>query len=191
MVASSVAIHNAILRERPDLSDVLYEPFIWSMQGQERAGEEPFYPQPIFTSHEGCFSCRYIRGQIKNGQRFTAAPRLTSKQIEAMDMVDRLAADPAFHFVTNFQPGDLQLCNNHVVMHARTAFEDHPETERRRHLLRMWLSVPNSRPLSPLLGRIYKDRRPGSVRGGFPAKIPGQIVFETSEEWENRMNATH
>ena len=191
MVASSVAIHNEILRARPDLLDVLFRPFIWSMQGQERAGEEPFYPQPIFTSHEGYFSCRYIRGQIKNGQRFPAAPRLLPEQVEAMDLTDRLAADPAFHFVTNFQPGDLQLCNNHVVMHARTAFEDHPEPERRRHLLRMWLSVPNSRPLSPLLGRIYKDRRPGAVRGGFPAKIPGQIVFETSEEWENRMNATH
>jgi hypothetical protein len=191
MVASSVAVHNELLRTRPDLLEVLYRPFHWSMQGQERAGEEPFYPQPIFSWHEGYFSCRYIRGQIKNGQRFAAAPRLTREQTEAMDLLDRIAADPAFHFVTDFQPGDLQLCNNHVVMHARTAFEDHPEPERQRHLLRMWLSVPNSRPLSPLLGRIYKDRRPGAVRGGFPAKIPGQIVFETSAEWENRMNATH
>jgi len=191
MVASSVAIHNEILRTRPDLLDILYQPYAWSMQGQEREGEEPFYPQPIFTLHDGHFSCRYIRGQIKNGQRFADAPRLTPLQIEAMDLFDRLAADPRFHFVTNFQPGDLQLCNNHVVTHARTAFEDHPEKERRRHLLRMWLSVPNSRPLSPALGRIYKDRRPGAVRGGFPPKTPGKIVFETTEEWENRMNATH
>ena len=191
MVASSVAVHNEILRRRPDLLELLYRPFAWSMQGQEREGEAPFYPQPIFTTHEGYPSCRYIRGQIKNGQRFPAAPRLTPEQIEALDVLDGIAADPAFHFVTNFQPGDLQLCNNHVVMHARSAFEDHPEPERRRHLLRMWLSVPNSRPLSPLLGRIYKDRRPGAVRGGFPPKTPGRIVFETTEEWENRMNATH
>jgi hypothetical protein len=191
MVASSVAVHNEILRTRPDLLDVLYRPFSWSMQGQERDGEAPFYPQPIYTLHKGYFSCRYIRGQIKNGQRFAAAPRLAPEQIEAMDLLDRIAADPAFHFVTDFQPGDLQLCNNHVVMHARSAFEDHPEPERRRHLLRMWLSVPNSRPLSPLLGRIYKDREPGAVRGGFPPKTPGRIVFETTEAWENRMNATH
>lgn len=161
------------------------------MQGQERAGEAPFYPQPIFTSHEGYFSCRYIRGQIKNGQRFPETPRLRPEQIEAMDLLDRIAANPAFHYVTNFQPGDLQLCNNHVVMHARSAFEDYPEPERRRHLLRMWLSVPNSRPLSPHLGRIYKDRSPGAVRGGFPPKTPDRIVFETTEEWENRMNSTH
>jgi hypothetical protein len=191
MVVSSVAIHNEILARRPDLLAVLYEPFYWSMQGQEREGETPFYPQPIFTQHEGFFSCRYIRGQIKNGQRFPDAPRLTAQQIEAMDLLDQIASDPEFHFVTAFQPGDLQLCNNHVVMHARSAFEDYPEAERRRHLLRMWLSVPNSRPLSPRLSRIYKDRRPGAVRGGFPAKTPGRIVFETTEEWENRMDATH
>ncbi|HUK60275.1 MAG TPA: TauD/TfdA family dioxygenase [Stellaceae bacterium] len=191
LVASSVAIHNELLRSKPDLLDVLYEPYYWSMQGQERAGEAPFYPQPIFTQHEGHFSCRYIRGQIKNGQRFPEAPRLSEAQAAALDAFDAVAADPEFHFPTDFQPGDLQLCNNHVVMHARTAFEDHPEPERRRHLLRMWLSVPNSRPLSPHLGRIYKDRTPGAVRGGFPPKTPGRIVFETSEEWENRMNATH
>ncbi|MGH7090487.1 MAG: TauD/TfdA family dioxygenase [Stellaceae bacterium] len=191
MVVSSVAVHNEILRTRPDLLAVLYQPFPWSMQGQERDGEAPFYLQPIFTSHEGFFSCRYIRGQIKNGQRFPEAPRLRPEQIEAMDLIDRIAADPEFHFVTAFQPGDLQLCNNHVAMHARSAFEDHSEPERRRHLLRMWLSVPNSRPLSPALGRIYKDRRPGAVRGGFPAKSPGRIVFETTTEWEQRMNATH
>jgi hypothetical protein len=191
MVASSVAVHNEMLRTRPDLVEVLYQPFYWSMQGQEREGEAPFYPQPIYTAHEGFFSCRYIRGQIKNGQRFPAAPRLTAEQIAALDELDRIAADPAFHFVTNFQEGDLQLCNNHTVMHARTAFEDHPEPERQRHLLRMWLAVPNSRPLSPLLGRIYKDRTPGAVRGGFPPKTPGTIVFETTAEWENRMNATH
>ncbi|HEX6512343.1 MAG TPA: hypothetical protein VF157_08595, partial [Chloroflexota bacterium] len=58
--------------------------------------------------------------------------------------------------------------------------EDYPEPERRRHLLRLWLSVPNSRPLSPALSHIYRDQRPGAVRGGFPPRIPGTVVFETT-----------
>ena len=37
------------------------------------------------------------------------------------------------------QPGDIQLLNNHVIMHGRTDYEDYPEMERRRHLLRLWL----------------------------------------------------
>jgi hypothetical protein len=191
LVSSSVAAHNEILRTRPDLLQVLYEPFVWSMQGQERPGEAPWYLQPIFTTKDGHFSSRYVRGHIKNGQRFPDAPRITSAQIEALDLFDSLNQNPEFHFATDFRPGDLQLVNNHAVMHARTAFEDWPEEDRKRHVLRMWISVPNSRPLSPLLGRIYKDPRAGAVRGGFPPKVPGKIVFQTSAGWEDEMTSTH
>jgi hypothetical protein len=191
LVCSSVAIHNEIMRTRPDLLEVLYQPFAWSMQGQERPGESKWYFQPLFTLQDGHFSCRYVRGHIRNGQRFEDAPRITARQIEALDYFDSLGERPEFHFITDFQPGDLQLINNHTGLHARTAFEDHAEDDRKRHLLRMWLSVPNSRPLSPLLGRIYRDQRAGAVRGGFPSKIPGKMVFETSERWENEMTSTH
>jgi hypothetical protein len=38
-----------------------------------------------------------------------------------------------------FRSGDIQWLKNSVVLHARTEFEDHPEPERKRHLLRLWL----------------------------------------------------
>jgi hypothetical protein len=180
LVASSVAIHNEILRTRPDLLEVLYQPFYWSMLRQERAGEPKYYQQPVFSMHEGYFSCRLVRPHITLAQRFPEVPRLTAKQTEALDLFDSLVASPEFQLVTNFQPGDLQFCNNHVAMHARTAFEDYEEPARRRHLLRLWLSVPNSRPLSPQMGHIYKDQRGGAVRGGFPSRVPGHVVFETT-----------
>ncbi len=71
------------------------------------------------------------------------------------------------------EPGDVQLINSHVTFHNRTAFEDWPEPERRRHLLRLWLSVPSSRPLSPSLAPVYGDTRPGATRGG-AVPHPGQ-----------------
>ena len=77
-----------------------------------------------------------------------------------------------------FEPGDIQLLNNHVTLHSRTAFEDYPEPVRKRHLLRMWLSVPNSRALHDSMNAIYRDRRSGAVRGGFPCET-GARVFET------------
>lgn len=181
LAASSIAIHNEIARTRPDILEVLYQPFYWSMQQMERPGELPYYPQPIFTLHEGHFSCRFIQGHITSAQRFPDVPRLTPLQQEAIDLINELVARPQFSCATNFQPGDLQLVNNHVLLHGRTTFYDYPEVERRRHLLRMWLAVPNSRPLSPALGHIYRDRSPGAVRGGFPARVPGAIVFETTE----------
>ncbi len=48
----------------------------------------------------------------------------------------------------DLRPGDMQLCNNYTVLHARTGFEDWPEPTRRRHMLRLWLSLHEARPLA-------------------------------------------
>ncbi len=178
MIASSVTIHNEIARIRPDLLEVLYQPFHWSWQGQEPAGGLPYYQQPVFSSRDGRFSCRYVRTHIISAQRFEDVPRLTPAQEEAMALLDSLAGNEQFHFSMMFQPGDIQLLNNHVTLHSRTAFEDHEEAERKRHLLRMWLSVPNSRALSPALQTIYQDQSAGAVRGGFPSRT-GKLIYET------------
>lgn len=170
IIASSTAVHNEIARQRPDLLDALYQPFPWSWNGQEAPGEKPWYLQPLFSFHNGKLSCRYIRMQVLNSQRFDDAPRLSEQQLEAMALFDRLASSDDFKLTMMFEPGDMQLLNNHVMLHSRTSFEDYPDEDRKRHLLRMWLSVRNSRELSPLMGAIYRDQRGGVVRGGFPSR---------------------
>ena len=37
------------------------------------------------------------------------------------------------------KPGDMYFINNRWILHNRTSFEDYPEMERRRHLVRLWL----------------------------------------------------
>lgn len=180
IIASSLAVHNEMARTRSDLLAALYEPLPWSWNGQEPNGEAPWYLQPLFSFHKGKICCRYIKKQIQNSQRFEDAPRLTALQIEAMDYFDKLAASDDFRFSMMFQPGDVQLLNNHVMLHSRTEFEDWPEEDRKRHLLRMWLSVPNSRELSDAMHVIYRDRRPGVVRGGFPSRS-GKIIYNTMQ----------
>lgn len=177
-IASSVAIHNEMLRTRPDLLETMYQPFAWSWQGQEPSGAAPWYPQPIFTRWRGKFSCRYVRTHIISAQRYEDAPRLTLQQQEAMEYFDSLSSSPAFSYSMMFQPGDMQLLNNHLTLHARSEFEDYEEPDRKRHLLRMWLSVPNSRELDPQLGFIYRNLAGGTVRGGFPSRT-GRLQYET------------
>jgi alpha-ketoglutarate-dependent taurine dioxygenase len=58
-----------------------------------------------------------------------------------LELYDRLAASPEIYLDMWLQPGDIQLISNHTVVHARTAYEDYPEPARRRHLLRLWLSL--------------------------------------------------
>ncbi len=178
-LASALAIRNEIARTRPDLLHVLHQPFFWSWQEQQPAGQPGWYAQPIYSEREGRFSSYYIRTHIVSAQRFEEVPRLTPLQLEAMDLIDALAGSDGFNFSTMFQPGDLQFLNNHVILHSRTAFEDHDEADRRRHLLRIWLSVPNSRPLHDCMATLFQDRSAGAVRGGFPSRN-GQRVYETA-----------
>jgi hypothetical protein len=178
LIASSVAVHNEMLRLRPDLVEVMYQPFYWSWQSQELPGLLPYYPQPIFTSYRGKFACRYIRTHIRSAQRFDEVPRLTDKQNEAIDLFDKLTQDPQFALTTRMETGDWILFNNHVALHARTAFEDHDEPDQKRHLMRLWLSMPNSRDLNPAMGWVYRNLQGGSVRGGFPAH-GGKVLYET------------
>ncbi|MDW5442360.1 TauD/TfdA family dioxygenase [Polaromonas sp. SM01] len=179
MICSSVAIRNEIAATRPDLLDVLYQPFYWSWKGQEAPGEMSYYQQPIYSEHDGKFACRHIATHILAAhENFKELGPLPEKQLEAIKLVNKLANDERFHFGMMFEPGDIQLLNNHVTYHARTEFEDYPEDDRKRHLLRMWLSMPNTRGLSPQMAPIYQDQRPGVVRGGFPSRT-GKYSFET------------
>ena len=179
MICSSVAIRNEIARTRPDLLKILYQPFTWSWKGQEAPGEPPYYEQPIYSEKDGKFSSRYIRTHITAAQEdFPEVPRLTELQVEAMATISGMASDPQFHFSMMFEPGDIQFLNNHVTYHARTEFDDFPEPERKRHLLRMWLAVPNSRDLDAGMATIYQDQTGGAVRGGFPSRT-GSHSFET------------
>jgi alpha-ketoglutarate-dependent taurine dioxygenase len=39
----------------------------------------------------------------------------------------------------DLEAGQIQIVDNRALGHSRTAFGDHPEPERRRHLVRLWL----------------------------------------------------
>ena len=45
------------------------------------------------------------------------------------------------------EQGDTLIASNHVVLHERSAYTDHTSSGPPRHMLRLWLSIPNGRPL--------------------------------------------
>lgn len=140
-IASSAAVYNEMLRRRPDLVDVLYEPLHWDRNDEQSPGEDPYFSLPAFTDVGGAPRVFYIGWYIRDAQRHPEVPRLTAAQVEAMDLLEVIANDPAFHLEMDFRPGDVQLLNNARILHAREAYEDHAEPARRRHLLRLWLTA--------------------------------------------------
>ena len=159
-IISSMTVHNTMAAimaaimaaRRPDLLDRLYQPFAVDRRGEVPEGKAPFYEAPVFNEHTGYLSVLYSRLHIGSAQRFPDARRLTAEDTEALDMFGELAGDPELRLDMNFMPGDIQFLHNHTILHARSAYEDWPKVERKRHLLRLWLA-----PQAP--GRFHRSSR--------------------------------
>lgn len=145
-IASSVAMHDEVLRRRPDLARRLYAPLRMDTKGE---GGVPFIPiEP----------CRHANGQLRTFwhgeyfrtvERYPWARRLHPEERELLDLVAEILAEPGRPLHMDLRPGDIQLLSNHTIVHGRTGFEDGAQP---RHLLRLWLSLPHPpRPLERLL----------------------------------------
>ncbi len=171
-IVSATTIHNVVLEERPDLLEVLYQPFNVDWRGEEADGDQPWYQMPMFSVAEGKIASRFASlAYFRSVDRFGDHLSMTADQVEALDFVQEVANRPGMAMSMMFEEGDMQFLNNHVMLHARDAFEDHADLERRRHLLRMWISYKpeNRQPLSPLLAERYRYVE----SGGMPIKTKG------------------
>lgn len=147
LLTSALALHNTMLAERPDLMPALYRGYHYSSTEASSTGEPPItsYRVPVY---------RPVGEQIV--VNFNASP--IGKALDNGDVENDAAALEAFEhfketamredlvFRTMLEPGDLQFLNNRVVLHGRTRFEDFPELERKRHMLRVWLKMPDWEP---------------------------------------------
>lgn len=145
-ISSSVALYNEMLRRRPDLPAELCWPFYCTRNDEIPAGEKPWFRQAVFNFHDGYFAARGVSARLSKAQALPGVPPFTPAQIEAMALYREIAAEQAMDI--EFQRGDMSFVMNHVTLHSRTEFEDWPEPDRKRHMLRLWLST-GARPLSP------------------------------------------
>ncbi len=178
-IASSVTIYNEMLERRPDLVEQLTRPFYVDRKGEVPQGKKDYYRMPVFNHYSGHLITIYARDFIEAAQRHREVPRLTARQLEALDMVDALVASDRVRLNMKLEPGDIQVLHNHQVLHARTSYEDHPQPERKRHMLRLWLSQPNGWPLPPIFGERYGRIEVGTRRGGIV--VPGSVEHVTLE----------
>jgi len=164
-IVSSMTVHNVMAERRPDLLERLYRSFPVDRRGEVPPGKGPFYEAPVFNEFAGTLSVLYSRLHIGSAQRFPEARRLTAADYEALDMLADLAGDPDLRLDMTFMPGDIQFLHNHTILHARSEYEDWPEVERKRHLLRLWLAPPDARALPPVFAECYGGLTIGD-RGG-------------------------
>lgn len=165
LLVSAGSIFNEMQKRRPDLLPLLFEPIATDRRGEVPDGMKPFFEIPVFTWHLGFLNVMYQRQYIDSAQRFAAALRLSDRHVAALDLFDELANDPDLCFSMRLAPGDMQFVYNHALLHDRTGFEDHADLADRRHLLRLWLSVPGDRPLPDCFAQRFGSTEIGN-RGG-------------------------
>lgn len=148
-LVSSMRIYNEMLARAPWYLGVLARPFAIDMRGEEQPGEPPVYYRPVFSYHDGRLSCGCNYTYIRDGQKKIGQP-LAPIEREALDTFYDIAEE---HVLTmDLEPGDIQFVNNYVLLHDRSGYEDFDEPELKRHMVRLWLNVPNRRALAPDFG---------------------------------------
>ncbi|KAI2611221.1 Clavaminate synthase-like protein [Hypoxylon fragiforme] len=154
-VSSIHHVWNILQAERPDVAELLTQP-VWyfDRKGEVSQGEEPyirtavFYletPDPAGEAAPQRVYCKWDPYYVRSLKRFSDAgliPPLSPAQEEATAVLEATCERVKLHMV--LAVGDIQFVSNSHTLHARTAYRDFgPDSGKpRRHLMRLWLSVP-------------------------------------------------
>ncbi|KAF8649399.1 hypothetical protein AX16_005840 [Volvariella volvacea WC 439] len=154
-IASGARVYNELAATRPDLVQVLSEP--WPL---DSFGGEPAYTtRPLLYFSDPHVIIQYSRRHFTGygaQKRNPEIPPITEAQAEALDAIHFLAEK--YSLGLNFQKGDIQYINSLGLLHARDAFKD--DAEYTRHLIRLWLrndelAWKTPKELEPIWKRLY------------------------------------
>ncbi len=136
-VMSFHTAHNALLERRPEALPRLYRPFWFDRQREYFPGDSPIRAAPVFERGEELLA-RFSLHQIRSGYALKGEPIDNDGEAALAGLVD-IFDDAALSVDFALEPGEMQFVHNRALGHSRTAFVDHPEPERRRRLVRLWL----------------------------------------------------
>ena len=80
---------------------------------------------------------RSAHGRANASRKFCASRPLSARLLE---LIHSIANHDGLYLDMDFERGDMRFLKNAVILHARRECEDWNEPERKRHLLRQWLT---------------------------------------------------
>jgi hypothetical protein len=175
-LTSALAVHNVMLEEYPESLERLYRGYVFHRRGEEKPGDLPYTPYrvPVYSNTEGKVSARYVRTYVEAGEAAAGRP-MGEAELAVLDHFEQVTKRPELMLEFTLHPGETYFINNYTILHARTAFDDFEEEKRRRHLLRLWLEVPQMRPVHP------------HIRSGGIEAVPGRTPsYDWSKLTTNR-----
>lgn len=171
-IVSSITVYNTLLAEQPELVERLYRPFLLDTHGEGGVDYFPVAPCRCAGDRLRTF---WHSDYFRTSHDYERAPAFEPAERAVLDAYDAIASRPELYLDMELARGDAQLLSNHTILHARTAYEDHVDPARKRHLLRLWVSLDPPRRLrdrtarlrgvAPLLAALARARIGRALRG--------------------------
>lgn len=139
-IASSVTVYNELVSEHPELAAELFEVFDVDRRDEQAAGAAPTFRLPPCSWDGSTLRTFWHSDYMRSAERHDSV-EISDLRRQAINQYDTIANRDGVHLDMWLEEGDIQLVSNHLVVHARTRYEDHVESDERRHLLRLWLSL--------------------------------------------------
>jgi hypothetical protein len=174
-LTSALTVHNVMREEYPEALERLYRGYVFHRRGEEKPGDLPHTPYrvPVYSNTEGKVAARYVRTYVEAGEAAAGRP-MAEAELTVLDRFEEVTKRPELMLEFTLQPGEMYFINNYTILHARTAFDDgDAEEDQRRHLLRLWLEVPQMRP-------VHRHIRSGGIEA-----VPGRTP---SYDWSKLTN---
>jgi hypothetical protein len=156
-IVSSMTVYNEIVAKRPDLVPLMFQPVYWDLGNDAKPGDPPYVSIPICSNVNGHLRFFYIGWYIRDAQRYPEVPRLTEAQNDMLELIEAAANDPKNYLDMDFQVGDMQFLKNSNILHSRTEYEDFEEPEKKRHLLRLWLTAEEFEDGDAVIRKGYSE----------------------------------
>ncbi|TMQ02495.1 MAG: TauD/TfdA family dioxygenase [Deltaproteobacteria bacterium] len=176
-IVSSITVYNTLLAEQPELVERLYRPFLLDTHGE---GGVDYFPIPACRFAGDRLRTFWHSDYFRSSHDYERAPAFEPVERAVLDAYDAIASRPELYLDMELAKGDAQFLSNHTILHARTAYEDHIDPARQRHLLRLWVSLDAPRRLrdrtarlrsvAPLITALVRARITRAVRGRSPRR---------------------
>jgi hypothetical protein len=137
-VCSLGAVRRALGERHPELLARLYQPYTWNRAREHAPGDPLTSTLPVFGTAPDAPPARFNPFMIFDGYKVAGEPIDNIGQA-ALDTMWSVMDEAQMHCEFVLEPGQIEYLGNWRVAHRRTAYEDWPGEEQRRHLVRIFL----------------------------------------------------
>ena len=134
---SLYSVHNQMLSRYPSQLKRLYEPVYWDRQTEHAEGEPVVALAPVFRFEDNRLLTRANPSLVMKGYD-VAETKIDAETFDAISALKEVSEDSSLWFELPIERGHLQYLNNIDIAHYRSEIIDHPDPDKKRHLVRSW-----------------------------------------------------